>query len=181
MKKLLVLLFLTSCAYKKTIDTSKNLINLLDSVKIIRNIINQNKLSQLLEDHDPEQLEYLMNNFSPAQMALESEVFSTTIHLVVIYYYKESQKEIEFIKLLEKLANENINKVKFVTIEADKLFSLAQNNDINDFPTIVFTKKRKIIDKISKEINIDLIKKKIEDLQVLRPTVIHNNFYILNK
>ena len=166
MKKyfLILILFFSSCISEKTKEQANAVINLVDSVKIIRIVVCKNKLNELLEAHDPEQLELLLNNFSPAQMAFESEVLSATIPLVVVYYYKESEKEKYFIEELEKLAKLNINKVKFVVVDSDKLFTLAQDAEIESFPTIVFSKNREIVEKITENITIDLIDTKIEIL-----------------
>lgn len=159
----LSLLFLTSC---NSLTTGKNesfesLVDLSDSTKLIRVVVSQSKLDELLEQHDPEQLELLLNNFSPAQMAFEAEVLSTTVPLVVIYYFKEGPQEKNFIKQLDKLAKNNEHKVKIVIIDSDKLFSLAQDAEIETFPTIIFSKNREILDRITKNISIDLLTAKI--------------------
>ena len=76
----------------------------------------------MLEKHNPEQLELLLNNVSPAKMAFESEVLSTTVPLIVIYYFKESQESQEFIKRLKNLAKKYDDQIKFVVVDVTAYF-----------------------------------------------------------
>lgn len=102
------LLLLTSCASQKNIDQDSApevLVDLANSTKIIQTMMARKTLGTLLED--PEQLDLLINNFSPAQIAFEAEVLSTEIPLVVIYYFKDGSKQQEFIKQLNQLAIEH--------------------------------------------------------------------------
>ncbi len=172
---LALLVFLPACSLQKNNEKNKQsnvLIDLVASTKIIRSVIAQNKLNQLLEEHDPEQLNLLIDNFSPAQMAFESEVLSTTMPLVLVYYYREDVKEKEFIEKLEQLAIEYENNVKFVIVDAEKLFSLAQDAEINTFPSIIFAKKRDIIARVTEPLSIDEIRKKIIGLMI--PNVVND-------
>lgn len=157
-----VLLFLPACgSTKKNCDDAGGLINLVDSTNIIRSLLIQNRIGELLEQHDPEQLDLLLNNFSPAQMAFESEVLSTTVPLVIVYYFKNNAQEQEFIKQLDYLAKEYDDSVKFVIVDADALFSLARNADIENYPTLLFVKDRTIIDRIEQDNNVTLLKQKL--------------------
>src|SRR5271168_2007423 len=108
MKKryVILLLFITACSSKQDVVSHKTLVDLVESTKIVRNLLCQKKIGQLLEEHDPEQLDILINNFSPASMAFESEVLSTTVSLVCVYFYQDSQREQTFIKDLDALAAE---------------------------------------------------------------------------
>jgi thioredoxin-like negative regulator of GroEL len=169
MKKLYVifLLFLTGCSSKQDTASHEALVDLVESTTIIRSLLCQNKLGQLLEEHDPEQLDILINNFSPASMAFESEVLSTTVPLVCAYFYQDSPQEQAFIKNLNALAAEYDNKVKFVIIDAEKLFSIAQAAEINTFPAIAWVRNREIFEYMHKNINVDTIRKKITETDVL--------------
>lgn len=157
------LLILSSCTTRNSTKAAsfKALIDLEESTKIIRALLSQNKLSKVLEKHDPEQLDLMLNNFSPAQMAFEAEVLTTTIPLVAVYYFKNSPEEQEFLKQLDQLALENNDKIKFVIIEMDKLFSLAQSAEIEAIPAIIFSKNREILEKITADITIDIVRKKV--------------------
>lgn len=94
-------------------------------------------------------------------MALESEVLSANIPLVVIYYFKESIESQKLIQKLENLAAKYDNQIKVVTIDADKLFSLAQNADIEKLPTLLFVKDREIINRIEDSITIEQLEHKL--------------------
>lgn len=166
MKKfcLMFLFILSSCSAKEPAENQNPLVNLVDSTQIIRTLLCQNKLGALLEDHDPEQFTILIDNVSPAQMAFESEVHGATVPLTLVYYFKDDAQARSFIHELEALALEYDNKVKFVIIDADKLFCLARDAQLGAFPTILFVKNRAIIDQIDAPIAIDKIQEKINNL-----------------
>ncbi|MFC1841927.1 thioredoxin family protein [Candidatus Dependentiae bacterium] len=137
--------------------------NLVESTRIIRTLVSQNKLGDILEEHDPEKLSLLLDNVCPAKMAFESEVFSTTMPLVVVYYFKESPESRDFIEQLESLAVKYDNHVKFAVVDVERLFSLAQDADIERIPTLLFVQNRKIIDRLEGAVDIKLIEQKLKD------------------
>ena len=159
----LLVAVISSCSQKNNTETIpfKALINLEDSIKLLRTLITQNKLGQALEKHDPEQLDLLLNNYSPAHMAFEAEVLSTTIPLVLVYYFKNSAQEQRFLQQLDQLVLDYPDSLKCVIIDIDRLFSLAQDAEIETVPTIVFSKDREMLEKITDNITIDSLRKKI--------------------
>ncbi len=163
MKKLFILLlcFLSACTEQKKEIPEQQLINLVESTQIIRTLIHNNKLNTLLEDHAPEQLDLLLNNMSPAKIAFEVEVLSSTIPLIVVYYFKENLESRNFIEKLKKLAIIWDNQIKFVTIDVEKLFVLVQDADIQEIPTLLFVKDREVIDKIEGIANTDAFEEKL--------------------
>lgn len=141
------------------------LVDLVTSTQIIRTLINNNQLDTILDAYDPAQLALLLNNFSPAQMAFETEIKSTTYPLVVIYYYQaDNQSQIAYLQLLDQLAQKYRNQVKFVIIDSLQLFSLAQAADITIFPTIIFSKEGAVIEQLSGVETIEILEKSIQQL-----------------
>lgn len=136
-------------------------INLVTSTRIIRALIADNKIGQVLEDHDPEQLTILLDNVSPAQMAFEAEALGKE-ELSVVYYYKDSPQEQAFIQALEPLALAYVNRVRFVAIDADKLFSLTEDTEIAHYPTLLIIKNREIVDTITQNITLDTLQQKLD-------------------
>ena len=126
--------------------SSSFVINLVESTHIIRTLISQNALGKVLEEHDPEQLSLLLDNVSPAAMAFESEVLSTTVPLVVVCYCSDEDLKNElFVSRLENLALTYDNKVKFVIVDVNQLFSLAQDAEIETTPVFLIVKDREVI------------------------------------
>lgn len=161
-----ILTLLPSCSFWNTNSKTgmelnpSPLINLVESTHIIRALITQNKIGDLLEDHDPKQLALLLDNKSPAQMAFESEVFSSTIPLVV-YYFQESQESDEFINQLEDLAIKYEDQIKFVLVDAERLFSLIQDAQIEELPAILLVKNREIIDRFDGGMSKDQLEERL--------------------
>ncbi len=92
-------------------------------------------------------------------MAFESEVLSSTIPLVVVYYFQKSQANDEFIKYLENLAIKYDDQIKFVLVDVERLFSLVQDAQIEEVPTILLIKDREVIDRFE----ADLSKRNFEE------------------
>jgi NAD(P)H-hydrate repair Nnr-like enzyme with NAD(P)H-hydrate dehydratase domain len=155
------LFFLSACATKKDAYVPPATINLVNSTHLIRTLINQNKLDMILDECNPQELELLLDNFSPAEMAFEAEVLSTTVTLVIVYYFKHDARQEDFIEKLELLAQEYTD-VKFVLIDGDKLFFLAQDAEIENFPTVILSKNRAVLEKITEDITLPLLRNKIE-------------------
>jgi len=137
------------------------LIHLIESTNIIRTLMAQNKLGELLEEHEPEQIALLLNNTSPAQMAFETEVLSTVVPLVVVYYFQVNEESRNYIKELEKLAVQYDNQVKFVVVDAEKLFSLVQIAEIEKLPYIELFKDKGIIDSYKEGISSKSLEQKL--------------------
>lgn len=157
----LMLPFLSACSASKNEfaeEVSQPLVRLTESTTIIRELISTKSLGKVLEPHTVEQMELLINNFSPAQLAFEAEVFTTTTPLVIVYCYEDTLHEQAFMQQLEALALEYEDKVKFVVVDIDALFSLAQDADIEKAPTLILARNRDILERRDGNITIDLIR-----------------------
>lgn len=55
------------------------IVHFVESIQIITKLIQEEKLSCLLEGAEPEEIALLVNNFSLAEIAFEAEVLSLTI------------------------------------------------------------------------------------------------------
>jgi thioredoxin-like negative regulator of GroEL len=168
MKRLVLtflLLLLPSCAgsHHESSQDHQVLVDLVESTHIIRTLINKNKLSDLLEEHDPEQLALLLDNFSPAQLAFEAEVNTSTVPAIVVYYFQDSPSEQALIAQLKSLALEYDDRVKFVIVDVEKLFSLAQEAEIEKIPTAILIKDNTILSTISDALTLDVIKQAIQE------------------
>jgi thioredoxin-like negative regulator of GroEL len=165
----LIIFFIPSCTIseqKKDHTENENyLINLVESTHIIRELIRKNQLNKILGEHNPEQLAILIDNFSPAKMTLETEVLSTTMPLVVVYYFNKNSESKDFIKKLKNLSAKYDDQVKFVIVDSERLFSLIKEAKIEKIPTVLFVKNREIIDNLDENINLELIEKKIQKYQ----------------
>jgi len=134
-------------------------IDLLESTQIIRELIMTDKLCTII-DATKEQVDLFINNFSPAQLALEAEVLSCQTPVIACYCTAIDHTTIE---LIQQLAEEYTT-IKFVIIDADALFSLVQDSDIQEVPVLCFVQNREIIDRISLPIARSVLQQKITEL-----------------
>lgn len=138
--RFLLLLFLSGC-FSFSEKPLREVIDLRESVNIINKLIRNGKINILLDNQDPEQIQALIDNTSPAQLAFESEVLSSTLPTILLYYHTKNS---ELMSLWEQLAQKFADKVKFILIDGYYFFTLAQDAEIDQFPTILFVKDRKI-------------------------------------
>lgn len=152
---LLLSLLLPACG-NKTSPTNRYVYDFAESVTLIRHLLKTDSIAKILEGADTQGLERLINNFSPAQMALESEILNCTMP-VIVYFYNGL---LEDTQLLEQLAQEHVDKVKIITIDAEKFFSIADQFEIEKCPTIVLMQQRLEIERFSNTqlTNVSLIK-----------------------
>jgi thioredoxin-like negative regulator of GroEL len=147
MKKFVLLLYLLTtipaCAGQRPIDDESDnvIIDFAESTQIIRMLLQSNSLKAIIEDANPESLNFLINNFSPAQIALESEVLSCT-QPVVIYFYADI---ITHGQLLYALAHEYKDTIKVITLDVEKFPKIAQETLIENYPAIMVIYKRQEI------------------------------------
>lgn len=98
--------------------------DLLHSTRIVQHLIKKDKVKKLLLEADPEQLEILLNNFSPAEIAFEVEVLNAIVP-VILYFYNPADKNHGHMQtMLEKFAHDYKNKIKVVTIDAQALYKI---------------------------------------------------------
>lgn len=162
---MLMLCLLPACTQPPKEQVQSPIIDLVDSTNIIRSLIHRNALDTILEEHSPAELDLLINNVSPAKMAFEVEVLSSTVPLVIVYYFIESPESRGFINQLQSLAATLHDTVKCVVIDVEKLFSVAQEAHIEEIPTLLFVKNREIIDEMVGEISFEALEQKLKALR----------------
>ncbi len=151
-------------ASEQTEEKKQEIYNLVDSTRIIRELLKKDAITQILEDTDPEQLEILLNNFSPALMAFESEVLSSTLP-VILHFFKPNSPEYTTIhNILNELAVEYHDRVKFVEIDTEKLFSIAEKAEVEKLPTLMSVKQRNELDRIEEVVDKEKIQQLIQGL-----------------
>lgn len=125
---------------KRTLE--KNIYNLDESTDIILKLIHTQKLSDILIDSTEENVDLLIRNFSPAEIAFESEVLNCTLPAVLIFFKKNDSNLSEIKIILDKMASEYTDKIKFVEIDVDRLIKIAQNGEVTNTPTILIVANR---------------------------------------
>ncbi len=117
-----------------------------ESTNIILTLLEQNMMQKLVIDTTPDQLDRLIKNFSPAEIAFESEALSCT--LPVLLYFDDADGIDAMQPMLEDMARHE-DRMKVVTVDADNLFRIAENTQIATLPTWVLIKDREILGKLA--------------------------------
>ena len=115
-------------------------VDLVNSTRIIQKLIASNQLNTILDEHDPEELERLLHNVTPAQMALESEAINATVPALV-YYFELGKEDKNVLAWLKDFAETHKEKFKIVLVDAHALFILTQLADITELPTIILVQR----------------------------------------
>lgn len=148
---LFLLCFLPSCtsSHNEELESEPaetNLIyNIEDSTKIVRALIATNKIHEILEDSDAEQMEYVLNNFSPMEIAFEVEVLSCTLPVIVYFFNKKDLSYQNICASLETIVQQHDENIKAVIIDVEKFYTLAKRSEITETPTLAFVKDRNMI------------------------------------
>lgn len=140
---ILGLLLLPACAQDQT--DNNNVIDFADSVIIIRELLRSNSLAKILENPEPGQLDFLINNFSPAEIAFESEVLNCTDSVIVFCYQKLPDQNL--IAGLQKKYPEQ----KIVLINGDQFPFLMYDLEVESYPTILMVKQREEIERFEEQ------------------------------
>jgi thiol-disulfide isomerase/thioredoxin len=136
------------------------LISLNDSTDIILQLIKRDNLTQILEDTDPEKLDFLIKNFTPAEIAFESEVLNALTPIIIYFYDSTKPDQNALLPYLEECAKKYDNQLKFVVIDFDKLPTLLRKFAFEQVPALSVMRDRQEIMGIAQEPNkcdIDVI------------------------
>lgn len=156
---LLVFLLCSGCkqaevSVEKTHDERIVIYDLDESTQIIMQLIKENSLKEILADKDPAEIDTLLKNFSPSEMAIEAEALNFN-GIAALIFFKPNDEWKKLRPLLVKIAETN-PAIKFVQIDADKLYKVTQNAQIETFPALVLIRDRKEVGRIEPITNATL-------------------------
>ena len=161
MKSLFLLFFLIllpGCLINKQQETPENkipveLYDLNESTDIILSLLKKDELTTILAEsnQDKEQIDILIKNFSPSEMAFEAEVLSHE-NPVVVLFFDPIDNNTEIIKKLTELAKRYQDSLKFIKINREKLFKITEKSEVDIFPTIMIIHNRNEVSRIEKPI-----------------------------
>ncbi|HZW61920.1 MAG TPA: thioredoxin domain-containing protein [Candidatus Babeliales bacterium] len=139
-------------------EATSSLYNLEDSATIVLKLIQNDTLNTILEDADPDMVDLLIKNFSPVEIAFESEVLNCTLPVLVYFFNPESAQQDEKLDLLEELAEQYDNQVKIVIVDATRLTKITERAEIETFPSCMVIINRKEIERLEDPNKQQLIK-----------------------
>lgn len=140
---LIFLAFCSGCFNKQTeiITPDEAVVDLYNSTKIIKELLHTKQLSKILEPSTPQELELLITNFSPAEMAFEAEVLNSE-QLSILFFTQKTDPLYQILHaLFEQKAREFVS-IKFVEIDTELLFKLAQTFNLSDGSTLLLMHAR---------------------------------------
>jgi hypothetical protein len=153
-----LIIFIPACNKRKETEESL-LYNFTDSVKIIRTLIETKAVNKIIEDANQSDLDFLINNWSPAEFAFESEVLNCTLPVLVYYYENQNNDR----TLLEAIAQKYKDCIKVVIIDAMQFPKIAQLEEVIKYPILVLVNKRNIIASIN-DSTVEAIEQLIQNL-----------------
>ncbi|MGE0207491.1 MAG: thioredoxin domain-containing protein [Candidatus Babeliales bacterium] len=145
--KILLVCFCTlllGCASKEE-DTKEKvqfLIDLNASTNIILTLIEQKRVDEIFDGVERDKAQWLIKNFSPAQIAFHAEALSFDGPLVVLFYETKDSDLFLLLACLEEKARKWHDRARFAIIDAQELSKLAYEHEVKIFPTIVLIKNQ---------------------------------------
>jgi len=136
-------LVLLSCCSTKAPQQASVLCDLYESSRIIKELIDTKSLKKILDDIDDAGLEKLILNFSPAQIALEAEALSQEGDVALIFYNNKTHYQPLHKELCD--LQQTYSAIKFIEINSEELFNIAEQSEVTTFPTIIIINDRKEI------------------------------------
>lgn len=110
------------------------IVDLNSSTNLILKLFENKNITSILQDGaSPSDIQRLIKNASPAQIALEAEVLSCTLPVLVFFY---AQHEIDLLTELKRIVLDLKPQIKLVLVDYNELFSIVQNAKIDRLPTI---------------------------------------------
>lgn len=115
------------------------------STEIILSLFKRDELHKILVDADADGLDTLIKNMSPAQMAFESEVLSYPGMCALIFSNANDWRKLhdDVIALAQYYPH-----IKFVKVDVNKLFKIAELAEIESLPAVVFIQDHQEIHRI---------------------------------
>lgn len=84
---------------------------------------------------------------------------------VVVYFFDDRDQASPFINELEQLAKACGDTVKFVIIDANRLFSLVEDAEIQHCPTVFIVQNRSIIMRLERDITIERLQMELDAIK----------------
>lgn len=124
----------TFCA----VNQDSLLTELNETANIILSLIQSNSVTMLIENTPLEEIELILKNFSPTELAFHVDVINYPQPVVAFFYNKSTAEFASIGALLKEQARLFRNKIHFVLIDADQLFKTLSVARVFSFPTLVF-------------------------------------------
>lgn len=124
------------------IRTESPLHDLDISAQIIIHLIEKQALSTVLEQSDPQAINRLVKNFSPAEMALEAEALNWPHPVILFCIQKESLSYPVMHNTIEQAAAAHEAHIKFIEIDAHELFKVIEQFNFDRLPALILMYQR---------------------------------------
>jgi thioredoxin-like negative regulator of GroEL len=170
----LMFLINSACVYADSASQETHyMYNLDDSATIILALIQGDSLTTLLENADPAQVELLLKNFSPAELAWAAEVSNASVPVVVFFHQKEPFITDPLISSLESLSITFKDRLKFIVVDSNSLFKLTEQTGITQLPTLLLIHKQDLLDQIEGTIDHASLERYLTDWLNTLSTIEH--------
>lgn len=120
-------------------EAENNPVDLNVTTEIILTALKQP--AEIVEENFNTGLDFLLKNFSIADLALEADVLSSDLH-VVLFFYKDPLERDTIDSYGRFLLDHFNQKIKVVIVNAEVLFKLAEKAEIFGFPAALVVHER---------------------------------------
>lgn len=145
---ILLLCMLSGCnnqresSQQQTAAKENTLHNLDASAEVIMHLIEKQALSTVFEQHDPQIINQLIKNFSPAEIALEAEVLNWPQPVILFFTQKKNPDYSAMHDIVERAASAYEPQIKFIEIDADELFKITAQFHFDRLPALLLMHQR---------------------------------------
>lgn len=112
------------------------------STQIIMHLIEKQALSTVLEQSNPQVINQLVKNFSPAEIALEAEALNWPQPVVLFFTQKDNPDYSVIRNIIERAAISYESQIKFIEIDVDELFNITEQFHIDRLPALLLMHQR---------------------------------------
>lgn len=136
-------------------EQKSQLFDLNESVEIILSLIQGDSFGLMLENADPKNIELILKNFSPAEIAFQAEVINSSLPTLLFFSNENSQESKEMKTIIESAALSYNKRCKFIEVNSDKLFKISHITGVMNIPALVLLHNGVTLDHITGTINHD--------------------------
>lgn len=148
----LVLNFCSQYAQNDQIYTYDQIYSLDESTQIIRALIKSNELGKIVIPERESYIDFFINNYSPAYLAFEAEVFAHQNPVLVLCC---NNQELRVLEPVCKVIMERYPGLKIISVNDETLPSIIAMLKVQVLPAFIFIDQRTELGRVEGTVNLE--------------------------